>query len=134
MTTVAHLRDDEEEEIQALLQPQPGPQTILLAAAWVQEVFFGGALGAGKTLGLVLDFERHHQQNGKITGIAFRMTVKELDDMIGKFKDFLEPLGWEYLDGKKEFRHEDGSKLRMRHCEHPRDVRKYWGVWRVSHS
>ncbi len=117
----------EEEEYVIKLEPQAGPQTILLAAADVEEVFFGGALGAGKTLGLVLDFERHHQQNGKITGIALRMTVKELDDMIGKFKEFLEPFGWEYLEGKKIFRHDDGSVLRMRHCEHPRDVSKYWG-------
>jgi predicted phage terminase large subunit-like protein len=126
VSQVATQEEDDDEYV-LKLEPQAGPQTILLAAADVEEVFFGGALGAGKTLGLVLDFERHHQQNGKITGIALRMTVKELDDMIGKFKEFLEPFGWEYLEGKKDFRHKDGSRLRMRHCESPRDVRRYWG-------
>lgn len=106
--------------------PQPGPQTILLSTD-CEEVFFGGALAAGKTLGLVLDFERHHQQNGKITGIAFRMSVPELDDMIAKFKEMLEPFGWEYFTGKKTFRHPDGSVLRMRHLESGKDVTKYWG-------
>ena len=107
--------------------PQAGPQTILLAAADIEEVFFGGALGAGKTAGLCLDFERHHQQNGKITGMALRMSVPELDDMIAKFKDLLEPFSWEFLEGRKVFKHPDGSVLRMRHCEDERDVRKYWG-------
>lgn len=106
--------------------PQPGPQTILMACG-AEEVFFGGALFAGKSFALVLDFERHHQQNGKIVGIAFRMSVPELDDLINKFETVLEQFGWEYYVGKKTFKHPDGSVLRMRHLEAAKDVRKYWG-------
>lgn len=117
----------DDHEVYGDFAPQPGPQQILLACADIEEVFFGGALAAGKTLGMVLDFERHHQQNGAITGIAFRMSVPELDDMITKFKSVLEPLDFEWRAGKKSFIHPDGTILRMRHLENAQDVRKYWG-------
>lgn len=107
--------------------PQPGPQTILLATD-CQEVFFGGALGAGKSYALALDFEAQHQKyGGAVGGIVFRMSVPELDDLINTFKEVLEPLGWSYLVGKKTFKHPDGAWCRMRHVESEDDVKKYWG-------
>lgn len=108
--------------------PQPGPQTILLASSSIPEVFFGGALGAGKSYALALDFERQHQEyGGRVSGIVLRMSVPELDDLIKTFRRVLEPFGWEYKVGKKTFVHADGAECRMRHCETDEDVRKYWG-------
>ena len=107
--------------------PQPGPQTILLACQ-AQEVFFGGALASGKSyaLGLLLE-ARHQRYGGKISGIVFRQSVPELDDLIKTFKEILEPFGWVYAVGKKTFKHPDGAECRMRHLEDESDVRKYWG-------
>lgn len=107
--------------------PQPGPQTILLACQ-AEEIFFGGALGAGKSYALGLALEAQHQRyGGKVSGICLRQSVPELDDLIKTFKEILEPFGWEYLTGKKVFRHPDGAECRMRHLEDSGDVRKYWG-------
>ena len=109
------------------IAPQPGPQTILLACD-AEEIFFGGALGAGKSYALGLVMEAQHQRFGsKVSGICFRQSVPELDDLIKTFKEILEPFGWEYLVGKKTFRHPDGAECRMRHLEDANDVKKYWG-------
>lgn len=115
--------DDQETGI----APQAGPQTILLACD-AEEIFFGGALNAGKSYALGLDLQNQHQKyGGKVSGIVFRQSVPELDDLIKKFKEILEPFGWEYLVGKKTFKHESGAECRMRHLEDANDVRKYWG-------
>lgn len=122
--TAAEAFDDFGTEI----GPQPGPQTILLAATDVEEVFFGGALAAGKSYALGLALENQHQQYGKhVSGIVFRASVPELDDLIKTFKEILEPFGWTYKVGKKTFVHPDGAECRMRHVEDEADVRKYWG-------
>lgn len=107
--------------------PQPGPQTILLACT-AQEVFFGGALGSGKSYALGLALEARHQRyGGKISAIVFRQTSPELEDLIKTFTEILEPFGWEWRAGKRKFVHPDGAECRMRHCESERDVKKYWG-------
>lgn len=110
------------------IEPQPGPQTILLAATDIQEVFFGGALMAGKSYALGLALEAQHQRfGGAVSGIIIRQSVPELDDLIKTFQEILEPFGWNYLIGKKTFKHPDGAECRMRHLEVEKDIKKYWG-------
>lgn len=107
--------------------PQPGPQTIVLASD-AEEVFVGGALGGGKSYTLALVAENQHQKyGGNVSGIIIRQSVPELDDLIKTFKEVLEPFGWNYLVGKKTFKHPDGAEVRMRHVEDESDVKKYWG-------
>ena len=61
--------------------PQPGPQTALLACP-VEDVFFGGARGGGKTSGLLGDWLAHAGRYGKNTrGIFFRRTYPELEEV-----------------------------------------------------
>jgi hypothetical protein len=48
-------------------EPQPGPQTALLACP-VFEVFFGGARGGGKTDGMLGEWASHADLHGKNSG------------------------------------------------------------------
>jgi hypothetical protein len=45
------------------VKPQPGPQSALLACP-IEDALFGGAVGGGKTYGMVLDFLDHALTNG----------------------------------------------------------------------
>jgi predicted phage terminase large subunit-like protein len=126
----ADLLTSEELDDDEIIGPQPGPQTIALAlSVSVQEMFFGGALAAGKSYLLALAVENQHKQFGGAVGaIIFRCSVPELDDLINTFREVLcDKFGWKYFVGKKTFQHPDGAWCRMRHVEDERDVKKYWG-------
>lgn len=62
--------------------PQPGKQSIALAADWVDELFYGGERGGGKS-----DFQLGYQEDGALTygnahrGIMFRKTYTELEEL-----------------------------------------------------
>jgi predicted phage terminase large subunit-like protein len=110
------------------IAPQPGPQTILLAATDCQEIFFGGALMAGKSYALGLALEAQHQRHGgAVSGIIIRQSVPELADLIKTFTEILEPFGWEYRIGQRTFKHPDGAECRMRHLQDEKDIKKFWG-------
>jgi len=67
-------------------EPQPGPQTALLACP-VFEVFFGGARGGGKTDGMLGEWASHADLHGKnAVGLMVRreqaqLTLKWLADV-----------------------------------------------------
>lgn len=110
-----------------IIAPQPGPQTILLASQ-CQENFFGGALGAGKSFGIALDYGNQFVKHGKyVNGIIFRESLPELEDLIKKFKQVLFPLGFDFQVGTKTFKHPNGAECRMAFVETADDVNKYWG-------
>ena len=46
-------------------EPQRGPQTIAIAASWVDELFFGGARGGGKSDFLLGDYYEGVEEFGK---------------------------------------------------------------------
>ena len=67
-------------------EPQPGPQTALLACP-VFEVFFGGARGGGKTDGMLGEWASHADLHGRnAVGLSPTVLVRR------QWKRFL-PLG-----------------------------------------
>ena len=55
--------------------PQPGPQEKAIRATFVDQLFFGGARGGGKSFWLLLDFAQDVVRYGKDwRGIIFRRT------------------------------------------------------------
>jgi hypothetical protein len=108
-------------------QPQPGPQTALLACP-VFEVFFGGARGGGKTDGSLGDWLQHSNQYGEAAvGVFFRRKFKQLSEVIARSKQLFKPLGARYNEQKAEWIMPNGARLLFRYLERDRDAEEYQG-------
>ena len=79
-------------------EPQPGPQTALLACP-VFEVFFGGARGGGKTDGMLGEWASHADLHGKnAVGLMVRRERVQLLETIERSRQIYGPLGARYSD------------------------------------
>lgn len=108
--------------------PQPGPQEALVSCP-IEDLFYGGARGGGKTYGLVLDWLDHWDQVGEnARGILFRRTYGELEEVIDIAKGVLLRLGWSYNDSKHTFTAPDGqASLKLRYLERNSHADRYQG-------
>lgn len=89
---------------------------------------YGGAVGGGKTDGLLGDFLKQSIEHpGAARGIFFRGSFPELEEPISRSKEIFQPLGWVWREKDKMWVDPHGSTLKMRFCEKPDDWRKYWG-------
>src|SRR5215467_3367493 len=69
-------------------EPQPGPQTALLACP-VFEVFFGGARGGGKTDGMLGEWASHADLHGKnAVGLMVRRERVQLLETIERSREW----------------------------------------------
>jgi hypothetical protein len=119
---------EEAQESPYAWEPQPGPQSDAIAAAAIcEELFFGGAVFAGKTYFLLGDFSEGIHQGENWVGALFRKTGPELDDIIAKSRRIYPYLGGEFIVGQKTWRFDTGAELRMRHMENEGDFEKYMG-------
>jgi hypothetical protein len=108
------------------IRPQAGPQAALLACP-IEEVFFGGARGGGKSYGSILDFHNFTQEYGKIDGIVFRRTFPELEQYQKDCQEILPPLGYRYQAGARTWTGPSGSSLKLRYLDRDKDAGKYQG-------
>src|SRR6185437_10336714 len=69
--------------------PQPGPQALAIRKHLITELFFGGAVGGGKSDYLLGDFAQDVPQTwGKwCRGILFRRTYGELEELIARSQE-----------------------------------------------
>jgi len=105
--------------------PQRGPQADLLSCP-ANEVMYGGARGGGKTHGVCLDWYAHQEKNGAhASGIIFRRTYPELENVIETSREIFAPLGANYVTN--EWRFPNGSNLKLRHLDKDKDADKYQG-------
>jgi hypothetical protein len=94
----------------------------------VDEVFFGGARGGGKTDGLMGDWIRHVMENaGKANGILFRKHYKQFEEIIRRGKQIFVPLGARWAPGSYSFIWGHGAQLKLRHLEKDDDAEEYQG-------
>ena len=64
-------------------KPQPGPQEKAIRASFVDELFFGGSRGGGKTDLILGAWAAQVVECGQhARGIVFRRTYPELDEII----------------------------------------------------
>ena len=114
--------------------PQPGPQSFAIQKHLITELFFGGAVGGGKSDFLLGDFAQDIPQEwGKYCrGILFRRTYGELEDLIARSHEIYPP--WFGLNATKAWSASDktwtwpnGATLKMRYLEHSTDWQRYWG-------
>lgn len=107
---------------------QLGPQAEAICATWCDELFFGGARGGGKSDYLLADFLQSVPKYGLAwQGVLFRRTYPELQELIKRSQAMYTPTGAKWLEQAKEWHWPNGSCLRMRYLEHPRDASRYQG-------
>lgn len=111
----------------AVWEPQPGPQSLAVAAQFVTELMYGGARGGGKSDYLLGDFLQDVWQGEKWRGIMFRRSYPELEELIVRAKEIYIPLGARYMVADKTFVFPTGATLKMRHVETESDCDKYQG-------
>lgn len=108
-------------------RPNPGPQTELLRCP-VEDIFYGGQRGGGKTDGLLGDFAAHAGRHGSdARGILFRRSMPELDEVIRRSKEIYGPLGWTYQEQKHDWTAPNGATLRLRYLDRDSDADSYQG-------
>lgn len=108
-------------------KPQTGPQAALVRCP-IEEVFYGGARGGGKTDGMLGKFGIKAAKYGPhVRGIFFRRELPQLDAAVDRSKEIYLSLGAEYQDYKKQWTFPNGATLRFRPLERDADAEKYQG-------
>lgn len=113
---------------ETIWQANPGPQTMLIECP-VEEVFYGGARGGGKTEGSIGDWLEHSNTYGEhAIGVFFRRTFKQLDEVIARTKQLFDKLGARYFElPKGEWIMPGGARLKFRYLERDSDAEEYQG-------
>lgn len=107
--------------------PQPGPQTALVTCP-IEDVFYGGARGGGKSDGLLGDFAIHAGEHGKhAQGILFRRTFPQLEEVIRRSLEIYKPCGWAYNAGDHTWTAPNGAVLKLRFLDSDADAANYIG-------
>jgi hypothetical protein len=108
-------------------RPQPGPQTDLITCP-IEEVFFGGARGGGKTEASIGDWLEHSAKYGEnAVGVFFRRKFKQLEEVVARTKVLFKPLGAKYNEQKAEWTMPNGARLKFRYLERDSDAEEYQG-------
>lgn len=113
------------------IRPQPGPQRALLRTS-VDDVFFGGARGGGKTYGMLLDWLEHAETYGKhATGVFFRRISKNLEEVIAEAHRIFPGVGGKWLKSSQTYVFRvgkyAGARLKFRHLLNEADADAYQG-------
>lgn len=94
----------------------------------VEDVFYGGAMGGGKSDGLLGDFFFHqldYPQHAR--GLLIRRTYPELLDLIMRSMEVYEPFGAVWNWARYMWTFPGGARLRMGHLERETDVQRHMG-------
>lgn len=101
-------------------KPHPGAQEDFLASA-VDELFFGGEAGGGKSWAICQDF-LYDADNPHANGILFRRTYPDLEDLIFKAQDHFAGFNPTYNSSKHLFTFPSGARFRFAHLQHIKDI------------
>ena len=110
-----------------IFTPNPGPQTALLTCP-IEEIFYGGARGGGKTYGFLGDWLCHAFTYGEhARGIFFRKTIDELEEVHRIAGILFRPLGAYYRSQKRTWFFPNRATLKLRFLERDTHADKYQG-------
>jgi hypothetical protein len=107
--------------------PQPGPQFALVQCP-VDEIFFGGARGGGKTDGMLGKFSLKASKYGQdCVGVFFRKTREDLKEAMERSAQIYGPIGAKWHEQKKWWRFPNGARLKFEYLERDADADNYQG-------
>lgn len=110
--------------------PQEGPQTVAIEHAYIEELFFGGAVGGGKTDFLLGDFAMDVPDQANLWhGILFRVSYPQLEKVIERSQDVY-PLwfpGVKWKASDKTWIWPNGASLKMRFLSDDNSWQEYQG-------
>ena len=112
--------------VTARWQPTDKQHTFLTCP--IEDVFFGGTRGPGKTEALCADFWQHsilHGENAK--GILLRRSYPELEEVEARCVSLFAPYGAKYNMSRKTWHFSNGAQLRLRHIKTTKDAALYQG-------
>ena len=108
-------------------RPQPGPQQALLACP-IEDVFFGGGRGGGKTHGLLGDWLAHAGRYGKeARGVFLRRSYPEIEEVERQAGELFPLTGARLNVGKRTWMWDNGATLRMRYLQREEDALAFQG-------
>lgn len=108
-------------------EAQPGPQTALISCP-IEDIFYGGARGGGKTYGLLGDWLSHSDMYGEFArGIFFRRTYDELDEVQDRASRIFPAVGGKYNTAKRTWQFLNKSSLKLRYLDRDADADRYQG-------
>ena len=91
-----------------------GPQESLVECS-LEEVFFGGARGGGKTDGVLGKWALKERRYGQhFNGIMFRRTTVSSEDAIERSREIYGPLGGKFNEQKLSWRMPNGGRVSFR--------------------
>ena len=111
-------------------RPQPGPQEKAIRASFVDELFFGGARGGGKSEYLLGDYLSDVDTYGEHwKGVLIRRTYPELDEILERSRQIFRAAypDAEYKVGRHEWVFKNGATLKLRHLESDGDADHFQG-------
>jgi hypothetical protein len=104
------------------------PQQALLISCPIEDIFFGGARGGGKTDGSLGDWISHQDlYKSAARGIFFRRTYDELEEAQARAIELFTPLGAVYKAQKRTWIFPNGATLKMRYLKRDADAANYQG-------
>lgn len=104
------------------------PLQAALISCPIEDVFFGGARGGGKTDGCLGDWISHADQYGNFArGIFFRRSYDELEEAQSRAVDLFTPIGAVYRAAKRTWVFPNGATLKMRYLARDEDANHYQG-------
>lgn len=108
--------------------PNDGPQTSFVRCPAL-EAFYGGAVGGGKSDGLLGDYLRGTEAGSAWVGVYFRRNFPDMDDIIRRSHEIMGPLYGDkaYIASRYEWRLPNGAVLQFRSLEKDADVLKFQG-------
>jgi hypothetical protein len=107
--------------------PQPGPQTLLLTCP-VDDIFFGGARGGGKSDGIIGKWLQHQEVNRAFArGVVFRRSMTELDEFYARTQEVFPPVGAVWRAKSSAWHFPNGARLKLRFLERDEHASKYQG-------
>lgn len=112
---------------------QDGPQLTAIRKHWIEELFFGGAVGGGKSDYLLGDYGQDVAQYGvHWKGILFRKSYPQLEELVARSK-IIYP-GWFGINpetcwnkGEHIWTWPNGATLKFRHAEDDDSWQNYQG-------
>lgn len=116
------------EEQNIIFKPNPGPQTVFLAAP-EREVLYGGAAGGGKSYAMLADPLRY-MGHPQFSGLLLRHTTEELRELIWKSQEMYPKIypGIKWSERKMQWVAPSGARLWFSYLDRDEDVLRYQGL------